>query len=403
MAPGDLFDAAQIDIVQRSSVATSDGSRRLLRRTPRHSEGSFPPTVLLSTKLRFLSPYLTRTAARLAGVGQPRRSIGQARTVPRPPARPAEVLSQADMHRYADQGFLALPNLCDAAELTLIRTTLRELFERRAGRNEGTQFDMLGLDAEGTEARQPQIVKPSVFAPALLRTAYFGRLLAAARQLLGDDAQFSFDHSILKPAGSAASTPWHQDEAHHKHKYLRFRQVSFWMPLQDTPLEMGCMRYIPRSDRGPLLPHGWLDGDPRIHALECSTDNFDESSAVAEPAAAGSCVLHDGRTLHSALPNVSAEDRLAYIVAFTAPAELSRNTPPVTLAPNATAKQRRRAWLLRGGFLIYGLRRLRQGLRSNPRSLWLKLRMLARVHLRAHAPPRNHETLHDERRDADPQ
>jgi hypothetical protein len=324
----------------------------------------------LSTNLKPFAPHAARAATRPAG----------------------DVLSTAEMRRYADDGFLALPNFCATAELALIRTTLLGLFERKAGRSEGTQFDMLGLDTDAADARQPQIVKPSVFAPALLKTAYFGRLLAAARQLLGDDAQFSFDHSILKPAGSAAATPWHQDEAYHDHRYLRFRQISFWMPLQDTPLELGCMRYIPRSDRGPLLPHHRLNDDPRIHAIECSTNCFDESLAVAEPVSAGSCILHDGRTLHSGLPNVSTEDRLAYIVAFTAPAQPSRESRHVALARGGTANvHRRHVWLLRGGFLIHGLRRVRQALRSNPRSLWLKVRMLVRALRDEHSPGRHNK------------
>jgi hypothetical protein len=245
---------------------------------------------------------------------------------------------------------------------------------------QGTQFDMLGLDGDANAVRQPQIIKPSVAAPELLRTEYFERLFAAARQLLGPDAQFSFDHSILKPAHSAAATPWHQDEAHHNHKYLRYRQVSFWTPLQDTPVEAGCMRYIPGSHRGPLLPHDWLNHDPRIHAVECRLDCVDESLAVAMPVAAGSSVAHDGRTLHSAWPNVSAEDRFAYIVVFTAPPVLADKAREFTLTSTGAANVRRRTrWLLRGGFLIYGVRRLRQGLRSGPRALWLKLCLLARA------------------------
>lgn len=355
----------------------------------------------LSTKMQLFAPYLTRTAAQLVSVAGTRRPGGRTRVVECPDPRPAEaVLSPVAIRRYADDGFLALPDLCGAADMTLIRTTLLELFRRQAGRNEGAQFDMLGTDEDATKARQPQIVKPSVFAPTLLKTAYFERLRAAARQLLGDDARFSFDHSILKPAGSAAATPWHQDEAHHNHKYLRYRQVSFWMPLQDTPIEKGCMRYVPGSDRGPLLPHRWLNDDPRIHAIECSTDYFDESLAVAMPVTAGSCILHDGRTLHSALPNVSAEDRLAYIVAFTAPPVFSRNARHSTFLSNDTANRRRRnSWLLRGGFLIYALRRLRRVLRSNPRSLSLKVRMFVRA-LRAssHAPMRHVEARHDPHR-----
>jgi hypothetical protein len=293
---------------------------------------------------------------------------------------PAAVLSPARLRQFADNGFVVVPQLCGAGDMAEIRAILVKFFQRRVGRDEGQQFDMLGLDIDASAAVQPQIIKPSVFAPELLRTEYFRQLGRAARQLLGEDAQFSFDHSILKPAYSAAATPWHQDEAHHTHEHLRYRQVSFWMPLQDTPVEAGCMRYIPGSDRGPLLPHHWLNDDSRVHAVECRTECVDESLAVAVPVAAGSCIAHDGRTLHSACPNVSALDRLTYIVAFTAPPVIARHARAVTLGSSDTANVRRRTrWLKRGGFLIYATRRLRQGLRSSPRALWLKVRLLARV------------------------
>ncbi len=295
-------------------------------------------------------------------------------------ATPVAVLSPASLRQYADSGFVVVPRLCSARDMAEVRALLIGFFQRRVGRDEGQQFDMLGLDTDASAAVQPQMIKPSVFAPQLLRTEYFRQISRAARQLLGQDAEFSFDHSILKPAHSAAATPWHQDEAHHTHEHLRYRQVSFWLPLQDTPTEAGCMRYIPGSDRGPLLPHRWLNNDPRVHALECRPECVDGSSAVEMPVAAGFCIAHDGRTLHSAGPNVSAVDRLTYIVAFTAPPVIARHARAVTLGSSDTANARRRArWLKHGGFLIYAARRVRQGLRSSPAALWLKVRLLARV------------------------
>ncbi len=290
------------------------------------------------------------------------------------------VLSPVGLRQYVDSGFVVIPQLCGARDMAEIRAILVRFFQRRVGREEGQQFDMLGLDVDASAAVQPQLIKPSVFAPELLRTEYFQRLSRAARQLLGQDAQFSFDHSILKPAHSGAATPWHQDEAHHTHEYLRYRQVSFWMPLQDTPVEAGCMRYIPGSDRGPLFPHHWLNNDPRVHAVECRAECVDESLAVAMPVAAGSCIAHDGRTLHSAWPNASAVDRFTYIVVFTAPPVIAQHARAVTLGSSDTANARRRIrWLKRGGFLIYAMRRLRQGLRSSPRAIWLKVRLLVRA------------------------
>ena len=300
--------------------------------------------------------------------------------VPQAAATQAAVLTPAALQEFAVSGFVTIPRLCGEGDLGEIRAILLELFERQTGRDEGNQFDMLGLDVDAHSARQPQIIKPSIFAPELLHTEYFESLFSAARQLLGPDAELSFDHSILKPARSAAATPWHQDEVHHGHKYLHYRQVSFWMPLQDTPMEAGCMRYIPGSNRGALLPHRRLDDDPRIHAVECCPEYVDESLAEAVPVLAGSCIAHDGRTVHSALPNVSAEDRHAFIVAFTGPPVLASEARAFTFMSKDTENSRRRArWLRHGGFLVYGIRRLRQGFRSSPRALWFKLQLLVRV------------------------
>lgn len=298
-----------------------------------------------------------------------------------------DALSPAGVERFQAEGFLAVPALCEPGELDRIRAILRGLFEQQAGRDEGNQLDMLSLDRAGCGMIQPQIVTPSLYAPALLRTAYFGRVRALARQLLGDDAQFLFDHSILKPAGKVAATPWHQDEAHNDDPYFRHEQISFWMPLQDVSEDNGCMRYVPGSQRGPLLPHRSPGDDWRIHALECLSGSFDESAAVARPVPAGTCILHAGRTLHAALPNRSSADRLAYVLVFRAP-PVPRSAPAhfSWLATKRTASLERGArWRQHGGFAVLVYRRLRRVLSSDMRALHILLRrklQLARAGLR---------------------
>jgi ectoine hydroxylase-related dioxygenase (phytanoyl-CoA dioxygenase family) len=283
--------------------------------------------------------------------------------------------------RFEQDGYLVLPQFCTTSEVAWLRAILVRLFDEHIGREQGSQFDMLGPDVEITGARQPQILKPAQFVPELLHASYVTRTARIARQLLGPDAQLSFDHSILKPAGSASATPWHQDEAHQSFRFLRYPQISCWLALQDTALENGCMRYVPGSHRGPLLPHRRLNEDPRIHAIECPTRHFDEALAVAVPVAAGSCILHSALTLHSALPNVSAQDRIAYIVAFTGPpVPVARGATRTSMRPGCTANlQRRHRWLLRGGFVPTLAGRLLRALHASPRALWLKLQALWRA------------------------
>lgn len=291
-------------------------------------------------------------------------------------AASAAPLPSAEVRRFHDDGFLVVPALCEPEEVDAIRALLRRLFARQAGRDEGNQLDMLSLDRAASGMVQPQIVKPSLYAPALLRTAYFARVRALAQQLLGDDAHLLFDHSILKPAGKVAATPWHQDEAHSDDPHFQHEQISFWMPLQDVAEENGCMRYVPGSHRGALLPHRSPGDDPRIHALECLAGSFDAAAAVARPVAAGSCILHAGRTLHSALPNRGAADRLAYVLVFRSP-PVPRTVPAhfSWLSTKRTASLERGArWRQHGGFAVLVSRWLRRTLTSDMRALRILLR-----------------------------
>ncbi len=297
-------------------------------------------------------------------------------------ANALQPLSADQVDSYIRQGFLTLAQCCEATELRQIGTILRALFQRRAGRDEGNQFDMLSLDADDQDAMQPQIINPGVYAPALLKTAYFRRIQAIARQLLGPDAQFSFDHSILKPANRAVATPWHQDEAHHQDALFHREQISFWLPLQDVSEDNGCMRYLPGSQLGPLLPHRSLDDDPRIHAIECPPQYFDESAASAQPLAAGGCILHHGRTLHSALPNRTAVDRLVYVLAFQSTPVLRRDAISFDwLAGKRSANlERGLRWHSRGGRWVLLLRRLRRLLKGGLRALPARLRLRYRLY-----------------------
>lgn len=286
-------------------------------------------------------------------------------------------LSTHEAQRFRAQGFLVLPLQCEREELRSTYSILAKLFQAQVGYDEGNQFDMLGTDVgDGRQPIQPQILGPSLYAAALLRTAHYRRMQAVARQLLGVDAQFAFDHSILKRARTGPATPWHQDEAHQQDPRFHVDQISFWLPLQDTDECNGCMRYVPGSNRGPLLPHRAYGGDARVHALECPPECFDETQALTVPVAAGTCIVHDSRTLHMALANRSEADRLVYVLSFRGtPVPRSQGLPITDREPQQTARmERSRRWRRRGGFVLQFLRWMKRGLRLDWRSLWPRLR-----------------------------
>jgi ectoine hydroxylase-related dioxygenase (phytanoyl-CoA dioxygenase family) len=126
-----------------------------------------------------------------------------------------------------------------------------------------------------------------------------------------------FDHMIFKPACHGAATPWHQDQAYHD-PTLRYRNINFWMPLDDATIDSGCMQFVPGSHRLDVLPHHHIGDDPSVHGLEADNQQSLARYAVACPVPAGGCTMHAAYTLHYAGANTSAAPRRAYILVFRA-------------------------------------------------------------------------------------
>ncbi len=266
-------------------------------------------------------------------------------------------LSPEKMRCFESDGFLAIPDLVPLSEVEMIRRTLMALHDQNVGYKEGAQFDALGSDDGKEPKRFPQIMQPSNYAPSLRKTEFHKLAGAMAREILGPNAKFIGDLSMMKPAGIGAATPWHQDEAFFDPNFDH-QQVTFWLALQETDQSNGCMEFLPGSHKGPVLLHGHPGGDSRIHALEC-IDYFDLSKSVPCFLPAGGCTIHTARTLHGTKPNTSGQPRLAYLVLFDVvptrriiPQEFPWQRHQVT-----ARAAREKAWRQRGGLLIYLWRR----------------------------------------------
>ena len=260
-------------------------------------------------------------------------------------------LSPDQVTRFREDGFLAIDGLTTAEEIERLRGIYDHLFDGNVGYERGLQLDMVSPDDSAAQpSHLTQILNPAELAPELRDTLFRKNALAVAQQLLGADATLWFEHAISKPARHGAATPWHQDEAHRNDPGVAYEQISIWLPLQEATIENGCLRYIPGSNRGPVLTHRSPNNDPRIMALEC-TGVFDTSRETFVPLKIGDAVMHDSRTLHGANANLTDTARRAYIMAFRGamrPAPEFRGYP-WNLEKHTAAEARTKAWNERGG------------------------------------------------------
>lgn len=278
-------------------------------------------------------------------------------------------------------GFLAIDRATSMPDAVRIRAIAERLVAARAGYREGALFDALGA-ADGDMPRFTQIINPHNYARELRDTEFARNALAMAQAILGPEARFSTDLLLVKPPRTGGATPWHQDEAFRDPAYDR-HDVSIWLALQPVDETNGCMSFVAGSHRGPVLEHGLLGGDSRVHALECRGE-FDEAGAVCCPLPMGGATLHQGRTLHQAGPNRSAAPRYAYVMIFDIPPTrvIGGRSFPWQDGWRTDRLARSKSWRLRGGFAVEVWRGVRKVGFRRPGLLLLSAGRLARKLMR---------------------
>lgn len=229
-------------------------------------------------------------------------------------------LTADEIEHFRSEGYLSVSQVTTSEDVAQLREIYDRLFDQRAGRELGLQFDLAGTDEEGSEAVLPQILEPQRFAPELNDSLLLVNATAIAKQLFGPDATCSFFHAINKPPRIGAETPWHQDASYWP-PHLDYRSASIWVPLQEATVKNGCMQFVPKSHRREeVLPHRSLNDDNRIHANELRPEMMDHvRGAVACPLPPGGATFHGGYTLHYTGPNLSDAPRRAIILAASAP------------------------------------------------------------------------------------
>jgi hypothetical protein len=224
-------------------------------------------------------------------------------------------LTQAQCDAFWRDGFLALDQITTPADLADVGTFYDRLFEERAGWKDGNYFDLVGSEDDPSKFTIPHLQNCSRYCPELMETIYWSNAYSIASQLLGGKIKHLYDIAITKLPHNAAKTPWHQDCAFLPEGSY-FEKVVFWMPLQAVDESNGCMRFMPGSHRGPIVPHRSPGGDNRVNGLEAI--GISDADSIACPLPAGGATVHHHRTLHATGGNNSDVPRRVMTIGWGA-------------------------------------------------------------------------------------
>lgn len=225
---------------------------------------------------------------------------------------------------FRESGFVHLPSLLTADEVTRFRAAAEEALATRSNTDEefGTRI------VATTDAWEHH--------PTLRELALHPRIGALAEQLAGMSLRVWGGEVLRKDPDHSAPTGWHDDLTF---ALLDSRLIfNAWIALVDVPVERGCLTFLPGSHR--------RGGPERVELAEHTADPDDYlftrwpelrwSPRVTVPLQAGDATFHQARTAHYAGANTGDQPRLSFLVTFTDAEATYRPLPghdPLDLSP----------------------------------------------------------------------
>jgi ectoine hydroxylase len=238
-------------------------------------------------------------------------------------------LEREQVESYEKNGFLVLPGLFSAPEVTLLLEEFRRLgkAEELRGREE------LIREPDGDVVRS--IFDLHRFSKLFDRLSRDRRILDKVTQLLGSQAYLHHDRINIKPAYHGKSFPWHSDFEtwHAEDGIARCRMLTGWIMLTANTEFNGPLYLVPGSHKRYVSCVGKTPEDNHKASLRKQEYGVPSEEAVrqlvVEGGMAGACgpagtlVFHEANILHGSTDNISPWPRINLMFVYNS----VENTP----------------------------------------------------------------------------
>lgn len=211
------------------------------------------------------------------------------------------VLTDEQIRRYETEGYVFPVPVLQSDEVAACRGRLEAVERRNHGKLDPIQRSKSHLLFKWVDdlIRDPRILDP-------------------VEQLIGPDILCWNTVFWIKELGSNTFVSWHQDT-----RYWGLssdRVVTAWLALSPAPVESGCMRVMPGTHRGDVLPHeDRYDADNLLTRGQEISAGIDEAKAVPMPLEAGAMSIHNYRLAHASGANAAADRRIGLSMHFMPP------------------------------------------------------------------------------------
>ncbi|MEZ5659182.1 MAG: phytanoyl-CoA dioxygenase family protein [Burkholderiaceae bacterium] len=210
-------------------------------------------------------------------------------------------LNQQQIHQYEQEGYVFPVPVLESGEVASLRTKL-EAFEA----------------SQGGHLTASQRGKSFMLFEWLDKLIRDPRVLDPIEQLIGPDILCWNTIFWIKDVGSRSFISWHQDTTYWGLSSRRV--VTAWLALAPASVQAGCMKVMPGTHIGDVLPHqDTFHGDNMLSRGQTILSGVDDDRAVHMPLEAGQMSLHNYRLAHGSGPNLSDDRRIGVSMHFMPP------------------------------------------------------------------------------------
>ena len=213
----------------------------------------------------------------------------------------ATVLSAAKVSQVRNDGYIAPIDVLPKTEAEELRVRL-EAYEAEQGE-----------PLQGAQRNKSFLLFR--WLDDLIRDA---RVLDPIEQIIGPNILCWNTIFWIKEAGSKSFVSWHQDT---RYWGLSSDEVlTAWIALSPASADSGCMRVMPGTHKGEVLPHDdRYDEDNLLTRGQEITHGVDDDKSVLMPLKTGQMSIHNYRLAHASGPNITNDRRIGISMHFMPP------------------------------------------------------------------------------------
>lgn len=208
------------------------------------------------------------------------------------------VLKPEQIEQFDTEGYVTPVRIMDAAEAGTLRAKLEATEAARGGKLAPTERSKAHMLFKWLDdlIRDPRVLDP-------------------IEQLIGPNILCWNTLFWIKEAQSPSFVSWHQDT-----KYWGLsseKVITAWLALSPASLDAGCMRVMPRTHIGDVLPHDdQYHQDNLLTRGQQITEGVDDAEAIYMPLQVGEMSLHNYRLAHASGPNNTDDRRIGVSMHF---------------------------------------------------------------------------------------